>query len=80
MASSRYEAVRERLPTPVGKQADVVSLAPSGHHVVLGTAGSGKTTMAMLRAMFLADPNTRIVGGGPSSTSSSGSTKSSTPR
>ncbi len=27
-----------------------------GHQVVLGTAGSGKTTMAILRAAFLADP------------------------
>lgn len=56
MAASRYAPIQERLPTPVGKQADVVALSATGHHVVLGTAGSGKTTMAMLRAMFLADP------------------------
>jgi len=56
MTASRYATIQERLPTPVGKQADVVALSPAGHHVVLGTAGSGKTTMAMLRAMFLADP------------------------
>lgn len=56
MSTSRYDAIRDQLPTPIGRQADVVALAPSGHHVVLGTAGSGKTTMAMLRAMVLADP------------------------
>lgn len=56
MSTSRYDAIRDRLPTPIGKQADVVALTPSGHNVVLGTAGSGTTTMAMLRAMFLADP------------------------
>jgi superfamily I DNA/RNA helicase len=58
MSSSRYDAVRDRLPRPVGEQVKVVALTPSGHHVVLGTAGSGKTTMAMLRALFLSDPRT----------------------
>lgn len=43
------------LPTPVGAQRDVLALRPEGHAVVLGTAGSGKTTMAVLRALFLAD-------------------------
>ena len=46
------------LPTPKGKQADVLGLRPTGHVVVLGTAGSGKTTLAILRAAFLADPST----------------------
>lgn len=36
-----------------GKQKDVVDLPDSGHFVVLGTAGSGKTTMALLRARHL---------------------------
>jgi DNA helicase IV len=43
------------LPPPVGKQKEVVTLAPEGHVVVLGTAGSGKTTMAIHRAAFVAD-------------------------
>src|SRR5207249_2800453 len=30
----------------------------SGHHVVLGTAGTGKTVMATLRAQHLASPTT----------------------
>jgi superfamily I DNA/RNA helicase len=44
------------LPIPVERQREVVCLAASGHQVVLGTAGSGKTTMAVLRAAFLSDP------------------------
>jgi superfamily I DNA/RNA helicase len=43
------------LPTPVGEQKDVLALTPRGHAVVLGTAGSGKTTMAVLRALHLSD-------------------------
>lgn len=43
-------------PTPVERQREVVCLAAKGHQVVLGTAGSGKTTMAILRAAQLADP------------------------
>ncbi|SAK77222.1 superfamily I DNA/RNA helicase-like protein [Caballeronia glebae] len=41
------------LPTPIGKQLEVVCLPASGQHVVLGTAGSGKTTMAIARARYL---------------------------
>ena len=44
------------LPTPVARQREVVCLPASGHQVVLGTAGSGKTTMAILRAAYLSDP------------------------
>lgn len=51
------------LPEPVGKQAEVVYLPAIGHNVVLGTAGSGKTTMAVARAKFLAHPS--LPGGGP---------------
>ena len=40
----------------------VVALQPRNHNVILGTAGSGKTTMAMLRAVFLADPRTEHSG------------------
>lgn len=43
------------LPTPQGKQAEVLCLPEQGHYVVLGTAGSGKTTMAIHRAASLAD-------------------------
>ena len=41
------------LPKPIGKQQEVVCLPTTGHHVVLGTAGSGKTTMAIARARYL---------------------------
>ncbi|MGD0985600.1 MAG: 3'-5' exonuclease [Acidimicrobiales bacterium] len=44
------------LPAPVGRQVDVLYLSPQGHNVVLGTAGSGKTTMAIHRAVHLGDP------------------------
>ena len=46
------------IPKPVGRQKEVVALPADGHTVVLGTAGSGKTTLAVHRALFLADPNT----------------------
>jgi superfamily I DNA/RNA helicase len=51
------------LPRPQGKQKEVVALPPSGHIVILGTAGSGKTTMAIHRAAFLG--NERTAHGGP---------------
>jgi superfamily I DNA/RNA helicase len=41
------------LPIPKGRQREVVYLPANGHVVVLGTAGSGKTTMALLRAIQL---------------------------
>ncbi len=50
------------LPTPVARQRDIVQLATRGHQVVLGTAGSGKTTMAILRAAYLSHPG--LPGGG----------------
>lgn len=40
---------------PKGTQAEVLALEPKGHIVVLGTAGSGKTTMALLRAEVLSN-------------------------
>jgi superfamily I DNA/RNA helicase len=43
------------LPVPVGRQREVVTLPFGGHFVVLGTAGSGKTTMAVHRAAHLAN-------------------------
>lgn len=46
------------LPKPVGRQMEVVCLPAEGHVVVLGTAGSGKTTMAIHRAIYLSNPRT----------------------
>ncbi len=43
---------------PRGKQEEVMALPAKGHIVILGTAGSGKTTVALLRAHHLANiPN-----------------------
>lgn len=42
------------LPEPIGRQKEVLYLDDKGHTVVLGTAGSGKTTLAILRATYLA--------------------------
>ena len=38
-----------------GKQNEVMALPVTGHTVVLGTAGSGKTTVAIRRATYLAN-------------------------
>ena len=46
------------LPRPVGRQREVLYLPAHGHIVVLGTAGSGKTTLAILRSLYLSDPST----------------------
>ena len=46
------------LPTPIGRQREVLYLPAQGHVVVLGTAGSGKTTLAILRSLYLADQST----------------------
>ena len=46
------------LPRPRGRQREVLYLPPNGHTVVLGTAGSGKTTLAILRSLYLSDPTT----------------------
>ena len=45
-------------PQPIGRQKEVLYLPAQGHFAVLGTAGSGKTTLAILRAAFLANPKT----------------------
>lgn len=50
------------LPQPVGRQKEVLYLPPQGHTVVLGTAGSGKTTLAVHRALYLAHPKTEHYG------------------
>lgn len=46
------------LPAPRGNQHKVIFLSADQHHVVLGTAGTGKSTMAMLRADRLARTTT----------------------
>ena len=46
------------LSRPVGRQREVLYLPADGHTVVLGTAGSGKTTLAILRSLYLSDPST----------------------
>ena len=46
------------LPSPIGRQREVLYLPAQGHVVVLGTAGSGKTTLAILRSLYLSDQST----------------------
>lgn len=41
---------------PKGRQSDAIFFTPHRDLVALGTAGTGKTTMAVLRARILADP------------------------
>ncbi|MCL1469647.1 3'-5' exonuclease [Argonema antarcticum] len=46
------------LAKPIGRQKEVLCLPAQGHFAVLGTAGSGKTTLAILRSAYLAEPTT----------------------
>ena len=46
------------LPKAVGRQKEVLYLPAGGCTVVLGTAGSGKTLLAILRARYLSGPKT----------------------
>jgi DNA helicase IV len=50
------------LPRAIGRQKEVLYLPPQGHLAVLGTAGSGKTTLALLRSAYLASPTTEHFG------------------
>ena len=45
-----------------GVQKEVLCLPEQGHTVVLGTAGSGKSILAVHRALYLADPDTEHCG------------------
>lgn len=45
------------LPKPLGKQREVLYMPAIGHSVVLGTAGSGKTTLGIYRAAYLSSPD-----------------------
>jgi len=56
IAGSEGALGRTRLPPPAGRQSDVVYLDAERDQVVLGTAGSGKTLMAIHRAVYLSDP------------------------
>ncbi|MEW2259693.1 3'-5' exonuclease [Streptomyces sp. NPDC047869] len=51
----RHTDAMGALPEPQGQQREVVYLTAQGHLVVLGTAGSGKTTMAVHRARYLSE-------------------------
>lgn len=50
------------LPRAIGRQKEVLYLPPKGHLAVLGTAGSGKTTLAILRSAYLASSTTEHFG------------------
>lgn len=54
-----YREPQVNLPAPKGHQRDVVYLPAHGHQVVLGTAGTGKTVMAIHRAAHLTDTRTQ---------------------
>lgn len=43
------------LPKPLKKQREVLYMPVKGHSAVLGTAGSGKTTLALYRAAYLSE-------------------------
>ena len=43
------------LPKPIKKQREVLYMPATGHSAVLGTAGSGKTTLALYRAAYLSE-------------------------
>lgn len=45
------------LPYPIKRQREVLYMPATGHSVVLGTAGSGKTTLALYRAAYLSEPS-----------------------
>ncbi len=42
-----------KLPKPMEKQREVLYMPATGHSAVLGTAGSGKTTLALYRTAYL---------------------------
>ena len=45
------------LPKLIKRQREVLYMPATGHFVVLGTAGSGKTTLALYRAAYLSEPS-----------------------
>ena len=57
MGNTSTRAGRPGKIRPRGRQSEVIYLTPERDLVVLGTAGTGKSTMAVLRARFLANPH-----------------------
>ena len=57
MGKTSTRAGRPGKICPRGRQSEVIYLTAERDLVVLGTAGTGKSTMAVLRARFLANPN-----------------------
>jgi len=49
--------MQNNLPKPIRKQREVLYMPVTGHSAVLGTAGSGKTTLALYRAAYLSEPS-----------------------
>lgn len=49
--------MKSKLPKPIKKQREVLYMPATGHSAVLGTAGSGKTTLALYRSAYLSAPN-----------------------
>lgn len=47
--------MKGNLPKPIKKQREVLYMPVAGHTAVLGTAGSGKTTLALYRAAYLSE-------------------------
>jgi len=45
------------LTKPIKKQREVLYMPATGHSAVLGTAGSGKTTLALYRSAYLSEPS-----------------------
>lgn len=56
MTSSSIASRKSKKIIPTGRQTDVIYLKSTQDAVVLGTAGTGKSIMAVLRARFLANP------------------------
>ena len=63
--TKRLKASKETfvtLPQPVGNQIKVAYRPSRGHQVVLGSAGTGKTVMAVLRSQYLSNPKVEGTG------------------
>lgn len=60
--SKGENVMRGNLPKPIKKQREVLYMPSAGHTAVLGTAGSGKTTLALYRAAYLSEPSMQHAG------------------
>ncbi len=54
--------MQKDFPKPFRRQREVLYLPDTGHFVVLGAAGSGKTTLAIYRAIYLASKSMPFAG------------------